>query len=303
MIEILLATHNGGRYLPEQLDSLLAQTCQDFQILVQDDNSSDNTLAVLREYQERYPEKIRLLQPITFPGGAASNFLSLALQARGEYIMFCDQDDVWLRDKVALTLHSMRELEAVGGSGCPSLVFSSYRPVDQTLSDIGMHTSRTVQLELCRLLVSNCVSGCSMMCNRALYTLFGTYSEEIMMHDWWAALIAAAMGKIFYLPQELMLYRQHDDNAVGYARVKSPGYWLRRIKRENLFQRKQEYYRQAALLRNRLGDQLEPSARETLDSFLEISGYKNKLHRMSAICRGRFVKDNPFLQLAFLLTI
>lgn len=304
MIDILLATHNGGKFLPEQINSLLNQTQPDYRILVQDDCSSDNSVEILREYESCFPEKVCVLQAPAALGGAVQNFLSLAMQSRAEYVMFCDQDDVWFSNKLDATLSRMMELEAINGNNRPILVFSDFKPVDQALLGKAAGSSRrNVHLEFSRLLVQNYVSGCTMMCNRSLYSMLGNYDHRILMHDWWAALIASAFGIISYLPQELMLYRQHDANTVGYADIHSLRFWLRKARKENLLQKKQEYYDQALAFRERFGEKMDQPVKKTLDDFLAIPGYKSKLHRMTAVCHGHFTKGNPIVQLVFLLTI
>ena len=94
-IAILMATYNGAKYLREQIDSLLAQTCQDWHLFIHDDGSSDDTMSIVNQYIETHPDKITILD---YPsqGGACKNFLSMLEQVDSSYYTFCDQDDVWL---------------------------------------------------------------------------------------------------------------------------------------------------------------------------------------------------------------
>ena len=98
-IAILMATYNGETYLKEQIDSLLAQTCQDWHLYVHDDGSKDGTVAIVKGYAEQYPEKVTLLD---YPpqGGPCKNFLSMMEKVEAPYYMFCDQDDVWMPEKL-----------------------------------------------------------------------------------------------------------------------------------------------------------------------------------------------------------
>ena len=304
MIDILLATCNGGRFLPAQLDSLLHQTVKSFRVLIHDDGSSDNTPEIIRSYEARFPQQIHQIADHVHCGSAARNFLHLTKYTCAEYVMFCDQDDVWFPNKLDATLSRMMELEAINGNNKPILVFSDFKPVDQALcGKAASYSRRNIHLEFSRLLVQNYVSGCTMMCNRALYSMLGNYDHRILMHDWWAALIASAFGEISHIPQKLMLYRQHDANTVGYADVRSLRFWLRKARKENLLQKKQEYYDQALAFRERFGEEMDQPVKKALDDFLAIPGYKSKLHRMTAVCHGNFTKENPIVQLGFLLTI
>jgi rhamnosyltransferase len=97
-IAILLATYNGGQYLMEQLDSLLQQTCQEWTLYIHDDGSTDNTYDILREYSQKH-SNIYVLE-YESQRGAMGNFLSLLQRVEADYYMFCDQDDVWLKQKV-----------------------------------------------------------------------------------------------------------------------------------------------------------------------------------------------------------
>lgn len=304
MIDVLLATHNGQAYLAEQLDSVLNQTYQDFRILIQDDGSRDGTLEIIREYCEAFPEKVRLCGEGRPPGGAARNFLSLAAQAEGDYVAFCDQDDVWLADKLEISMRAMGELEAADGGKEAALVFSGVCPVDQELRRLRPSGKKEEEpLRFAAMLVQNRASGCTMLCNRALYTRLGNYDSRILMHDWWTALVASALGRTLYLPQELVLYRQHGANAVGYTGRRSLRYWWKRAGKERPFQKKLDYYNQALLLRQRLGDAIEPPQRKILEEFLSIPEERCKILRMRALLTGGFRKDSSVAQAIYLISI
>lgn len=304
MIDILLATHNGEAYLAQQLDSVLNQTVQDFRILIQDDGSRDHTLAIIHKYCQAFPQKVILCQEERPLGGAAQNFLSLVAKATGGYVAFCDQDDVWLPDKLEASLAAIRQLEEEDGGTQPALIFSGVCPVNKNL-EILPHSpvDSGISLKFSRLLVQNCASGCTMLCNRALYTRLGAYDDRILMHDWWALLVAAAVGKVAYLPRELVLYRQHEGNTVGYAGSRTPGYWWKRAKKEKPFQKKYGYYKQALLLEQRLESSSKGPEQKILQAFLAIPGKRCKLHRMRAILAGGFRKKDAVAQAIFLLSI
>lgn len=221
MIEILLATYNGGKYLAEQLDSIFKQDNQDFRILVRDDGSSDNTLDVLKSYQSKFADRITILETDAPTGSAFGNFSKLMEASNAEYVMFADQDDVWLEDKISKTMNKMQEMEEEHGKQCPILVHTDLCVVDNNMNVIdqsfwsfqNLHVKKANSLA--RQLVSNVVTGCTMMINNALLKKAPPVPQNAIMHDWWLAIVAAAFGKIGIVEDQTMLYRQHSSNEVG----------------------------------------------------------------------------------------
>lgn len=221
-VDILLASYNGEAYIAQQLESLLTQDFSDFSILISDDDSQDATVEVVRRYAA-VDARVRLVSTGVSHGGARDNFLSLVNQATAPYLAFCDQDDVWLCDKLAIELAKMHELEETYGTDVPLLVFSDLAVVDENLEVMspsfmaygGIDPTRT---SLANLLAQNVAPGCVMLANRALYheaLRLPLDQSSIIMHDWWFILTAAALGHIGYVNQPTMLYRQHGSNTVG----------------------------------------------------------------------------------------
>ena len=108
-IEIILATYNGEKYLREQLDSVLANTFTDFEIHICDDGSTDGTLEIAREYVEKYSQ-ITLWENQENQG-YTKNFLQAVKRETASYFMFCDQDDIWMPDKIEQTYRAIKEAE------------------------------------------------------------------------------------------------------------------------------------------------------------------------------------------------
>ena len=104
MVTILLATLNGEDYLKAQLESIAAQTYENWQLVVGDDGSTDGTISILEEFSKQYPEQVTIIKNDPPQGSAKDNFISLIQNSYGPYFMFCDQDDVWKPDKIYLTL-------------------------------------------------------------------------------------------------------------------------------------------------------------------------------------------------------
>ena len=126
-IAILMATYNGEKYLGEQIDSLLAQTYKDWHLYIHDDGSTDNTNAILQEYAQKH-SNIHVLE-YESQRGAMRNFLSLLQRVEADYYMFCDQDDVWLKEKVELSFEEMKRQEAAC-QGKPIIVYTDLYVTD-----------------------------------------------------------------------------------------------------------------------------------------------------------------------------
>lgn len=219
-LTILLAAYNSERHVGALLDSVLGQSAAGFSLLARDDCSSDGTFDVLSEYAKKDP-RITALRSNERSGSAQNNFFRLLLESpESDYIMFCDDDDIWLPDKIEKTLARMRELEARRGKNTPLLVHGDLEVVRDDLSVISPSLFKYEGLSperksLRELLVQNNVTGCTVMINRALRELIPSQPASSVMHDWWCALIAAAFGEISVIYEPLMRYRQHGSNEVG----------------------------------------------------------------------------------------
>ena len=219
-LEILLATYNGEKYLPELLDSLFRQSYQGFVVLVADDGSTDSTPRIVDDYAARYPGRIRLLdfdRPARNPG---TNFARLLDRATADYVMFCDQDDVWLPNKIALSLERMEQLEARLGTEKPLLVHTNLAVAGPELEPVCPSLWQHSKIDPARnglgqLLMQNAVVGCTILMNRALYEWARPIPPSMRMHNSWCALVAAAFGEISCIEELTMLYRQHAGNVCG----------------------------------------------------------------------------------------
>lgn len=229
MIDILLATYNGEKFISSQIESILCQTYTDWNLIIQDDGSTDNTVEILKNYQKRYPKKIHIFVNKKNTGSCVKNFLSLAKKVQSEYIMFCDQDDVWTPNKIELTLNEMLKLEKQSIiENEPILVHTDLTVVDEELNLLSDSLFKYQKMnfkkdKLNNLLVQNIVTGCTMMSNKNLIELFNLIndSDGIIMYDWYLGLLASAFGKIGFVNKPTILYRQHQGNQVGAKKNES----------------------------------------------------------------------------------
>ena len=232
-IAILMATYNGEKYICQQIDSILSQTCKDWELYIHDDGSTDNTIAAVESYVEKYPDKIHLIDGKS-TGGAKYNFFYMFGQVEAPYYMTCDQDDVWLEKKIELTYDKMLTIEDKADISC--LVYTELRVVDSELNTIADTMSGYQSLDchkrtINQFILQNSVTGCTMMVNRALRDkmLRITAIDNTIMHDWWAALVAAQFGKTAFIDEPTILYRQHGDNSLGALGINKLSYIVRRV--------------------------------------------------------------------------
>lgn len=230
-VEILMATYNGAKYLPAQLDSILAQDTDCWHLTVSDDESTDETPEILDDYIRRFPEKITRVYSGRRFGNARDHFFWLMKQCKADYVHFSDQDDVWHPDKVRVMQQALEQAEAQYGAQTPLLVFTDQAVVDEDLKPMAPSLMRMQQqspekTDYRNILFQNIVTGCTSAINRSLADLAGQCSDttQVIMHDWWLALVAARFGKLVYLDTPTLDYRQHRGNSVGAKDVGSHGY-------------------------------------------------------------------------------
>ena len=227
MISILLASYNGEKYISEQIESLLNQTYKDFIIYITDDCSTDGTYEIEKEFEQKYPEKIRLKKRDKNSGNAKFNFFDMMYEHRNdEYIMLCDQDDVWKKNKIEETYKKIKSVEKKYGKNTPVLVHTDLTVVDEKLNVISQSYKKMMyanydRTALNNIIIQNTVTGCTAMYNNALAKLLRPVDGYFEMHDWWLAVMASAFGKIEHLDIQTIFYRQHKNNSVGVRNMRS----------------------------------------------------------------------------------
>jgi len=284
MISVLLATYNGERYLEEQLKSLFSQTIQDFSIYACDDCSEDGTWDILNEYKSRFPNRMVVEQRAKNSGDAKYNFMDLMIRYKDDYVMLCDQDDVWLPDKIEKTLLRIKELEDEYGKDTLILAHSDLTVVDKELSVLEPSFQKMMGLTpvatLEQAILQNNVTGCTVMYNRALADYLQSMPDYFVMHDWWLALVVACFGIIRQIPENRILYRQHEKNALGARKIRSVQHYLYRVSNVSKI-RKDRFstFKQAGAFLHLYEDQLDTGQRSTLAVYASLVK-KNKFSRL-----------------------
>ena len=192
MLSVVLATCNGEKYLAAQLKSLEEQILLPEELVVFDDCSVDGTVSVLREFAKNAPFAAEIHENLS-PLGAAQNFAA----AKGDYIAFCDQDDVWQKDKLRLAMEVMQKTETAA-KGEPVAVHTDLTVVDENLQTVqhSLHKSQLLpqNANLTNILAQNPAVGCTMLINKPLKKLMLPMPKEAVMHDFWAAVLAEILG-------------------------------------------------------------------------------------------------------------
>lgn len=219
-VVVLLSTYNGEKYLEEQLDSLVSQKDIDAELLVRDDGSADGTVGIL----DRWQADGKLSWYTSANLGPGKSFMHLLETAEeGNYYAFCDQDDVWLPDKLRITMDKMHAVELVN-PGKPVIIHTDMYVVDERLNIIhdSFWRSSGLRPDILRtfsyLCICNSVNGCTILMNNAAREIILKKSVEhdVMIHDVISALTVAYYGGVIdYVDVPTVLYRQHSSNVVG----------------------------------------------------------------------------------------
>lgn len=298
-ILVLLPVFNGAAFLAEQLESILHQSHHPVGILCRDDGSSDNSVAILDQYQTRYPEQITILPSGADRLGVIKSFaklmqvaLSMADEDGGDvYFALADQDDLWQADKLSVCLDALKEAEQEQ-LDTPILVHSDLCVISEDGDEIAPSLMKYQGLKPERAsfaaqLVSNTVTGCTTLFNVALLRRALPMPSDTMMHDWWIALVASAFGRRIYLPYALVQYRQHSSNTLGarlYARGKLGSALLKKVfqgKKDPLAQQQYEgLSQQARAFYERFGSELGLVDRMWLRRVIAIA----QSHRITQLC-------------------
>ena len=220
-IDILMATYNGEKYLREQIDSILNQTYKDFRLLISDDCSTDGTRDIIKEYAEKDKRIIPYFQENNL--GYIKNFEFLLYKVENDIYALSDQDDVWNEDKIEKEYYKLIDSHA-------DLVFTDLQVVDEELNEICpsfndyMLLSRKIKYYNHVYIMEylyNCVTGCTLMSKKKFLdkVLPLPYESKHVVHDMWIAEIVSLYGKLDYIKEPTIKYRQHGTNSIGIDKV------------------------------------------------------------------------------------
>lgn len=268
---VLLSTYNGEKYLKEQIDSLLIQEDVELKVLARDDGSEDGTIEILKEYAEK-DSRFNFYSGMNV--GPAQSFFDLIIKSGDfDYYAFCDQDDVWDKNKLKVAVDFLEKED----SSKPNMYYSNLRIVDQNLVFYRLsHNEPSIQKDKYSVLTEDMATGCTVVFNRitAEYARKGGLPEYCSMHDTWIYMICKFFGETIYDFEAHISYRQHGNNVVGtYLDKKTKDIYIARIKR--LFDRDlQPRYNNACNFYKAFGNKLSDQDRKKV---LKLVNYKKSL--------------------------
>ncbi len=206
-VQVLMSTWNGERFLSEQIESLLCQTWDNLEILIRDDGSKDKTPDILRQYGADY-KNIRIF--LEENRGINGSFFELLKRSDADYVAFCDQDDIWLKDKIEA---AVGKLEQETG---PALYCSNKILVDSDGKPMAKQDYSRRIPGFCNAVVECICTGCTTVMNREMADIIrARLPEHAILHDWWSYLAASYAGKVIFDERAFIKYRQHEENVVG----------------------------------------------------------------------------------------
>ncbi|WPG03349.1 glycosyltransferase family 2 protein [Streptococcus agalactiae] len=271
-VNILITTYNGEKFLAQQIESIQKQTFKEWNLLIRDDGSSDKTCDIIRNFTAK-DSRIRFINENEHHNlGVIKSFFTLVNYEVADFYFFSDQDDVWLPEKLSVSLEAAKHK----ASDVPLLVYTDLKVVNQELNILqdsmiraqSHHANTTLLPEL----TENTVTGGTMMINHALAEKWFT-PNDILMHDWFLALLAASLGEIIYLDLPTQLYRQHDNNVLG-ARTMDKRFKILREGPKSIFTRYwkliHDSQKQASLIVDKYGDIMTANDLELIKCFIKI---------------------------------
>jgi glycosyltransferase involved in cell wall biosynthesis len=206
MISVCLATYNGSRYIKEQLVSILNQLNLEDEIVISDDGSKDNTIQILSDLND---SRIKVFKN-SAPHGVVPNFKNALSHANGDFIFFCDQDDIWAPNKVERCVEELQQSDLVVHN---ALLMDG----DGKISDVDFFRLRGSKPGYWRNLYKNSYIGCCMAFRREVLGYVMPFPTHILWHDMWLGLMVERHGRTKFIDDELLYYRRHGDNASATA--------------------------------------------------------------------------------------
>lgn len=272
-VSVAMATYNGEKYLEDQLNSIILQDYKIFEIVIVDDCSTDNTWRILNEFSFKY-NFIKIHKNKQNSGPINTFFKAIEL-TNGDYIALSDQDDIWMKNKISMSLNELIKNEL---KDSPCCVFT-----DLILADSNLHTLNNSFLQLhghqpdnenfYTLLYSNSVVGCTILVNKEIKLFLLKETDDIIMHDHYIALICSLFGSIKFIKINPIIYRNHQQSVTNKFKENSI-FKLFNIKSKiNSYLKKE--LTQAILIKNNFKHNFDNKKLKILDYFINVceSGY------------------------------
>ena len=207
-----MSTYNGEKFVAEQIESIQKQTHTEWHLIIRDDGSTDKTCEIVGDFANK-DSRIKLIRAENV--GVIKSFYELIKNNNeADFYFFADQDDYWLPEKLTVMLAEAKKHD----NRKPVMYYTDLTVTDKVLNVTAKSMIRSqsdhANTKLVQELTENTVTGGASMINHELAKLWQT-TNDIIMHDWYLALVAVALGELVYIDQPTHLYRQHDANVLG----------------------------------------------------------------------------------------
>lgn len=257
LVSIVLCTRNGQKFLREQLDSIDGQTYPNLEVICSDNNSTDDTPVILSTWCNK--KAGRTLLSFAEPG-LNKNFYNGIKHAKGTYIMFCDQDDIWLPEKTEKLVAFHEANKHASMVYCLSTPFKG-SPVPAKRKQ-GINKLEGTEIK--KTLLVSFTLGHNILIRRSMLDSLPVPADEVIAYDWWITVSAMCLGPVKCLPESLTYWRQHPLNTT-------------KTLNKDLFYKSRAAYLQAWLKNSciRIEDKLWIT--EARKRFLSLSNYKFSL--------------------------
>jgi len=310
MIDIVLATYNGQAFLAQQIKSI--QNNAGYQqwvnkIIISDDGSTDNTHNIIAKLAEQ-DNRIVWIENTSQMKGPKDNFAFGLSHTTADYIMLCDQDDIWLPNKIKLSIKHLKQAETTSPPQTPLLIFSDKEIVDENLQQICnsyftlKNISKDWHLKFNQLCQQNVISGCTMLFNRALINKALPIPEKAYMHDWWLALVAHRCGQIVFIDQALIQYRQHHSNVIGAKQRGFFSLYFQFFKHLKAFKKSQQGIINQAIAFKVFEQKNKMKSDETINVLSGLN-YLSLYKKMSFFYKGNVTRSHFLGKLALLISL
>lgn len=267
-IEILMATYNGEKYVGEQIDSIIHQTYENWKLLIRDDNSTDKTLEILKEYEKK-DKRIKVIEDKKGNLGFVKNFEELLNCSTEEWVMFSDQDDYWVENKIEKYIATLN-MNHNDIFGRPVLVHSNSFICDDNLKIIEnefINSNIASKYNEDSYYFAYFVQGSTVLINREIIDLALPFSKNVTVHDRYFHLLAEFLGKRVFINESLIKYRQHSNNKIG-----AKGSIITKILKKRYFHNED---RELIIeIQKKYKKKLENEKRKKIEKYLEVTNDK-----------------------------
>lgn len=268
-IDILMATYNGEKYLAEQLNSIINQTYHNWNLLIRDDNSTDKTLEIIQNYHKK-DKRIKILKDNKGNLGIVRNFEELLKSSESEFIMFSDQDDIWVENKLDMYLKMIEKIKNKG-----FMIHSDAILFDKNKSNILKDTfisKKAINKGLENVFFNYFVQGATILISKEIKNFILPFPKEVYLHDRYIHLISELFFERIFVNKALIYYRQHGDNQIGAKNT------IRELLLKRYFDERDRQL--IKIIYNKYGSLLTEDKKKLIEEYFKITDIKkNRFNR------------------------